>query len=156
MAIVQIFVAIVIFFATLLSSSGGSEVDCTAVDNMDGCGPAWTVVEVGEVTGVIVPDTSAALFGIASDAYWTPSIVEIELAEAAILNEQGELDHVRQYAGVTEDGDQKVFVNGFCDDFGIDWQSEVVLVDDGGDCFFSALYNVDTDELEYFSFNGEG
>ena len=40
----------------------------------------YLLVEVGEVSGVIVPDTSAALFGIASDAYWTPSIVEIATA----------------------------------------------------------------------------
>jgi hypothetical protein len=61
---------------------------------------------------------------------------------------------MRQYLGLVIDGDRKIYVNGFCDDMGRNWYAEYVAVDDGGDCFFGGMYNVDTAELEYFSFNG--
>jgi len=89
------------------------------------------------------------------DAYWLPGLADIEAAELALSDEVGELDHDRQYAGYIEDGNRKIYINGFCDAPGVDWHERPVLVQDGGDCFFTTIYNVDAGELERFRFNGE-
>lgn len=131
-----------------------------AVIQVDGW--EWEEVTVGEIEGVIIPEAAASslLFGSYPDLeygdYWTPTLMDVEAAASAIAAEQGELDHMRQYAGFIENGDRKVYVNGFCDALGIDWTSERVLVDDGGDCFFTAICNIEQAELEMFRFNGEG
>lgn len=125
-------------------------------------GWVWEEVSVGEIRGVIVParDAGSLVYGtrpeIPDEDYWTPTLADVEAAEAAIAAEQGDLEHNRQYAGFTEDGERKIFVNGFCQSFSADWTREPVLVDDGGDCFFTAIYNVDRDVLEMFRFNGQG
>lgn len=113
----------------------------------------WDSVAVGEIEGVIVPEGFGADFGLPSP-FWTPSVSDIIAAEEAIAEEEGELDHFRQYVGFTEVGDQKIYVNGFCNEEP-NWRSQTVFVMDGGDCFFSASYNVDTGELDYFRFNGD-
>lgn len=148
--------------------------DCSTFPEADGCAassPAtvdiisdsgWETVTVGGSQGVIIParDAGALVHGtkpeIPDEDYWTPTVADVEAAESALLADQGALDHTRQYAGFVENGDRKVFVNGFCDTFSADWTREPVRVDDGGDCFFTAIYNVDRAELEMFRFNGEG
>ena len=113
----------------------------------------WILVEVEGVQGVIVAPEAAAGFGL-SEPYWAPSVVDVANAESAIVGDQGELDHRRQYAGFTEDGDRKILVNGFCSDESY-WTHDLVFIMDGGECYFTAIYNVDTAELESFSFNGD-
>lgn len=160
-----------------LAFGQGSDVDCSnspggteecparrvsaATAALEPSGWEWEEVSVGEIQGVILPERAASslVYGsypeLENDDYWTPTLMDVEAAEAAIAAEQGDLDHMRQYAGFIENGERNVFVNGFCDALGIDWTSERVHVDDGGDCFFTAIYNVDGDELEMFRFNGE-
>lgn len=124
-------------------------------------GAEWRSVTVGEVEGVIVASEDAPLFvdslglDLDENAFWRPSATQVATAEAALAEEAGALDHTRQYAGFMESGDRKIFINGFCDDHGIDWRQQPVLVDDGGDCYFTAISNVDTGEIERFRFNGE-
>lgn len=116
----------------------------------------WLPVSFEGFEGVIVP--AEAVEGdpwFQSDEAWTPTEADVVAAEAAIEAEQGPLDHMRQYVGITEDGQRKVFVNGFCDAWDTNWQAELVFVMDGGDCYFTAIYNVETSELESFMFNGE-
>jgi hypothetical protein len=119
-------------------------------------GTGWVAVNANGHPGVIVSSDDADAFGTGAEEFWMPAESDIVDVEEAIQDDQGDLAHMRQYAGVIEDGERKVFINGFCDDMGIDWQTEIVAVDDGGDCFFSAMYNVDAGELEYFQFNGPG
>ncbi len=122
----------------------------------------WEEVTVGEIKGEIIPEAAASSLlsstypDLEYGDYWTPTLMDVEAAEAVIATEQGVFDHMRQYAGFIENGERKIFVNGFCDALGIDWTSERVLVDGGGDCFFTAIYNVDQSGLETFRFNGEG
>ncbi len=119
---------------------------------------AWEVVQIGAIEGVIAPEIDGWTFSwmfTDVDGYWTPSKAEIADAEDAIQHEQGGLEHTRQYVGFLEDGERKIFINGFCDAVGYDWEHEPVLVDDGGDCYFTAVYNVDSEGLEWFTFNGE-
>ncbi len=132
------------------------ESSCSA--DADGCVAtvtvtAWIPVEIHGVPGVIVAEADGGLF-LAADGFWTPSEADIAAAEDAIEAAQGDLDHLRQYVGYVEDGERKILVNGFATDLGIDWRSQPVLVDDGGEAFFTAVYNVDTGELENFAFNG--
>ena len=119
-------------------------------------GAGWIAVNTNGHPGVIVSEEDAGIFGTGAESFWMPSASDIVNVELAIQQDQGDLAHLRQYAGVIEDGERKVFVNGFCDDTGRNWQAEIVAVDDGGDCFFRAMYNVDSGELEYFRFNGPG
>jgi hypothetical protein len=133
------------------------ETDCQSAE--DRCiatvtASSWMPVEVDGVSGVIVTGEDGPRF-FAADAFWTPSIDDLEAAELAIASAQGDLDHLRQYVGFIEGGQHKIYVNGFRDAVGIDWMSELVFVEDGGDAFFQAVYNVDTGELERFQFNGE-
>lgn len=121
----------------------------------------WRPVTVGDIEGVIVAPSDAGLFvdslglELEDDAYWRPTVGDAGAAERALAEEAGELEHMRQYAGFIESGERKIYINGFCDAFGVDWRERPVLVDDGGDCFFMAIYNVDAAELERFRFNGE-
>lgn len=52
----------------------------------------------------------------------------------------------RQYVSVlNSNGQKEVFVNFFCDDFGTDnWRTELLQVDDGGNCFFNLKVNLAT------------
>jgi hypothetical protein len=115
---------------------------------------AWMPVTVDDIDGVIVTEEDGAHF-IGAEAFWTPATTDVAAAEAAIAAEQGILNHQRQYVGFVEDGDHKVLVNGFCDAFGLDWMSQPVLVEDGGECYFEAVYNAASGVLERFQFNGE-
>lgn len=122
----------------------------------------WPLVRIGTIEGVILPEAdadrlTAGLVPGDEVTYWTPTTANVERAEQVIAAEQGDLQQMRQYAGFIEDDQRKIVVNGFCDDLGFDWQtSDIVRVDDGGDCYFTAIFNVDADELESFQFNGEG
>lgn len=116
---------------------------------------SWETVSIDGIEGVIVAEADVAAFGV-NDEPWTPTVDNVISAEQAIAEEQGDLpDHRRQYAGYIEDGDHMIFVNGFCDDFGQDWEREPIIVMDGGECFFNAVYNVDSATLEWFTFNGD-
>lgn len=124
-------------------------------------GDEWEPVSIGDVEGVIVVPGDAPMFvdslglDLENDAYWRPTAADVEMAEIALADEAGELEHTRQYAGFMESGERKVSINGFRNAHAVDWRERPVLVDDGGECFFMAIYNVDTDELERFRFNGE-
>ena len=84
-------------------------------------------METLDIEGVIVAETDGPQF-IGADGYWTPSVEDVTAVEDAIADEQGELDQVRQYLGYVVDGERKIFVNGFCDDWDTDWRSEPVIV----------------------------
>ncbi len=61
----------------------------------------------------------------------------------------------RQYLGLERAGKRLVFANFFCNAKGADWKETAVVVDDGGDCYFQATYNVDTDRFISLRVNGE-
>lgn len=116
----------------------------------------WTPVELDGTQGVIIPETDAAQLVGEQEGYWTPTLADVEAAEVAILAAEGPLEHMRQYAGFIESGERKLWINGFCDATGFDWQREALHVLDGGDCYFTGIYNVDTNNLETFYLNGSG
>lgn len=118
-------------------------------------GAGWVEVSGDGYDGVIVSIDDADGFISSDEGYWMPTAEVIAAAEAALAVVEPDLEQIRQYAGVVQDGDQKVFINGFCSTSGSDWRTQIVRVEDGGECYFSAMYNVDRDELESFGFNGQ-
>lgn len=156
-----ILIILVLISGFLVSSPVSVEYPRVCVTDVQGdCVPdpadGWLPVSFEGFEGVIVPAEAVEDDGwFDSDEAWTPTDEDVIAAEDAIASEQGQLDHMRQYIGITYGGERKVFVNGFCDAFGQNWRAEIVVVMDGGECFFGATYNVETGELESFMFNGE-
>jgi hypothetical protein len=61
-----------------------------------------------------------------------------------------------QYLGY---GDQMILLNGFCDSSfkqHTAWQTDLVVVLDGGKCYFQARYAAKSGEIVEFQTNGEG
>lgn len=102
--------------------------------------------------------------------YWTPSAADVAQLESKLegylrsstvprVDEVvAELDHSkRQYLGYTEAGRKRVFVNGLCERAWITrtWQTHLVVVLDGGSCFFQLHYDLDTAIFDGVFINGE-
>lgn len=61
----------------------------------------------------------------------------------------------RQYMAVLNDkGQKEVLVNGFCKTWTENWRTDLVLVDDGGNCFFNLKVNLTTKECSKVVVNG--
>ena len=90
---------------------------------------------------------------------WSPDLDSLQAAEDAVLaapagSRAPQIDGYRQYVALVGEGDRKIIVNSMCTE--IDgWTEEYIEVMDGGSCFWHALYNVDTGELEFLIVNGE-
>jgi hypothetical protein len=102
--------------------------------------------------------------------YWTPSPEEIALLEArlkpylegatppearVIAARLG--SYKRQYLGFTHDGKRWILVNGFCEGHWKEedtWRDRVVLVLDGGLCYFKVLYDPSRSQFEHLLING--
>jgi hypothetical protein len=62
----------------------------------------------------------------------------------------------RQYIAVTnQKGEKEIWMNCFCQTWNVNWKHEVLLVDDGGNCFFNLKINLSTQEYSEFMVNGE-
>jgi hypothetical protein len=62
----------------------------------------------------------------------------------------------RQYVPIINDkGQKEVWINFFCDGFGADnWKTEIVQVEDGGNCYFNIKINLETKEYYELGING--
>ncbi len=90
---------------------------------------------------------------------WTPTEADLQEAEDAVLaapagDRAPQIDGYRQYVGIIEDGQRKIVVNSMCMELD-GWTESYIEVADGGSCFWNAVYNVDTGELESLIVNGE-
>lgn len=62
----------------------------------------------------------------------------------------------RQYFPVINSAGQKeVWVNCFCNDFDKNWRKEMLIVHDGGNCYFSLTINLVTKTFSRFIVNGD-
>ena len=62
----------------------------------------------------------------------------------------------RQYFPVVNSAGQKeVWVNCFCNDFDKNWRSNMLIVQDGGNCYFSLTINLVTKKISRFIVNGD-
>jgi hypothetical protein len=104
------------------------------------------------------------------EGYWTPTADDILNPEerlADYLRQNPEAfyrqppvwerldEYQRQYIGLMFKGDRIIYGNFFCDDTGMDWQQEFVIVLDGGDCFFQVKYDVKSGLFIGLQVNGE-
>jgi hypothetical protein len=62
----------------------------------------------------------------------------------------------KQYFPVINSAGQKeVWVNCFCNDFDKNWRRDMVIVQDGGNCYFSLIINLVTKKISRFIVNGD-
>lgn len=55
-------------------------------------------------------------------------------------------EYFRQYIGITRNGRKQIYVNAFCRDVPPppSWRDRLVVADDGGACFWHAIYDLGT------------
>ncbi len=103
--------------------------------------------------------------------YWTPTEADILALEANLepfLAENAELfrreppietwlpDYARQYYGFVRDGEQFIYGNFLCArDLLLDHPEDIVIVMDGGDCFFQLIYQPTTQAFSNLMVNGD-
>jgi hypothetical protein len=62
--------------------------------------------------------------------------------------------YFRQYMGVSHQGLRRILINAFCDSPPTDWHDRLVVVTDGGTCFWQALYDPSTGAFSDLTING--
>jgi hypothetical protein len=61
----------------------------------------------------------------------------------------------RQYVAVINNkGDKEVWINCLCRTHGDNWRTSIILVDDGGNCFFNLKINLTKEQCYDLSVNG--
>jgi hypothetical protein len=135
--------------------------------------PADTVI--ADQNWVIFPEHKVEEMGIASwllksDDLWTPPADEILKLEEKLPQYLSQntmvfyhqppvwerLDgYQRQYIGFESDGKQMIYANYFCDSLGKNWREDLVMVEDGGDCYFQFEYDVKSGLFSNLLVNGE-
>jgi len=116
------------------------------------------------------------------NSFWIPTDTELRLAESildlaiaetsnsywTILSTKTTKKYYRQYSFyIDQNGDKIIYINAFCRQFerpvdssGVwimkpyDWKNEFLIVEDGGDCFWSIQINLTT--MSYFDFYVNG
>jgi len=98
---------------------------------------------------------------------WDPSAKNVADAGAALrsyVTQQASLQHLQlsnwstysfQYQGTEVSGHRLVYINAFCSPPPADAKSHMVVVFDGGPCYFSALYDPRTKKFVGINFNGD-
>ena len=128
-----------------------------------------------EVTQKIGGSRNTFAFGENGPPYWTPSPAQIaELEERLpdfLSSAEVKRDRVaarisakinrywRQYFGVSSSQGRKlILVNAFCDSWGkseAELNQQVIIVDDGGECYFQVSFDPEKQTFSGFSVNGE-
>ncbi|HYF46032.1 MAG TPA: hypothetical protein VD926_07455 [Acidimicrobiales bacterium] len=119
--------------------------------------------EAPEGAVVFTPDEEETdIYG--NEVTWTPDAEQLRIAEEALGDfiadhpEDGVEDleeYHRQYTGTGEEG-EVISVNALCVDSGIEgWEDEIILVNDGGSCFWQAEFDVESLDVVTFNVNGE-
>ncbi len=95
---------------------------------------------------------------------WTPSPDDVAAADELLqqyLEDHPELDlddfdtYRRQYVGTGPDDGELVSVNALCESSGLDdWQDDLIVVSDGGTCFWQADVFVPNGIVSNFAVNG--
>ncbi len=94
---------------------------------------------------------------------FTPTEEEVKQAKILIenfLNNRPEIQELKnyktQYFGfINELNEKNIFANYFCDSMGQDWRKQILLVFDGGNCFFNIKANLNKKEVYDLQVNGE-
>jgi hypothetical protein len=115
-------------------------------------------------------EMEAASWVVECDDFWTPSADDILKLEEKIVKYLSQntsqfyrqppvwerLDeYQRQYIGLERGGRKIVYGNYFCNNGGMDWQQELVIGIDGGECFFQIEYDLESELFIKLLVNGE-
>ncbi|MFT7034181.1 MAG: hypothetical protein ACJA2S_002691 [Cyclobacteriaceae bacterium] len=128
-----------------------------------------------------LPDDELQYFSQDFANTWNPDSTDLITAEQvikkAVGSTEGELlsiqslpNYFRQYVGFRNSaGERMLWVNALCDikngmvenngEFVLEpwpWKEEPIIVDDGGDCYWNILINIDKHEYSNFFVNGVG
>lgn len=133
---------------------------------------AGIVVRGNGFEGVIFPAEKRALdYGTEANKrqYWTPSETDVTEAESklVVFLQQAELGsrekerilkdikgYRRQYVGILTGGKKELFVNFFCESFQQEWTKHLVIVRDGGSCFFRVNFSMEKKTFHGLLVNG--
>jgi hypothetical protein len=100
--------------------------------------------------------------------FWTPTADDVKTLEAgleAFLRERADprldqkvlltlREYNRQYVGIMENEHRKVYVLFYCNFPLEQLRDGVIIVNDGGDCFFQLKYDVDAQKFDELTVNG--
>jgi hypothetical protein len=118
---------------------------------------------------VLLPGSEAAQLGRAGS--WQPTQADLDGLEANLshisdLKAKGwkpakRIDHperyFRQYLGLLNAGKRMIFVNAFCNaQSSFDWRSRLLLVMDGGSCYWHVTYDPAAKKFSGLEINGYG
>jgi uncharacterized protein YceK len=104
------------------------------------------------------------------DSYWTPTeddVLTLEEKLPAYLQSKLKPEHYaygvwdklpdykRQYVGFVIDGNKAIYASYFCDAYDSDaWKTQLLMVMDGGECFFQIIYDVEKQTFRQLAING--
>ena len=99
---------------------------------------------------------------------WTPEVDQVQELESLLLKylkahppiddkPVGNLsDYGRQYFGVTKKDRKLIYLNAFCNPSGFDqWKKGMILVKDGGSCYFQVYFDPARKEFIHLHYNGQ-
>jgi hypothetical protein len=133
----------------------------------------FEVVRTESFEGVIVPGDKAKEFmkafsSVEEKETWTPgkdAILKLEERLEAYLKKAAAkhspklwtklAPYKRQYVGLIRNNRRVIFTNFFCDALRVDWKTSVVVVEDGGDCFFTVMFDANGSRFYDLRINGE-
>jgi len=130
---------------------------------------APSVIKGADFVGVIFPASTAGPLYVGETGFWTPTPTDVQALESGLENfltaaNDPRLDtelftrlptYTRQYVGIVEDGQQKIYALYYCNFPITDLQKSVQFVSDGGNCFFQLKYNIQDERFSELMINGE-
>jgi hypothetical protein len=144
------------------------ETDYVALFIVEPAARTYAPVGDGELEGVIVPEGDAGAFKLRAEGYWTPSEQDVRALEAGLAEFlyvaalerspdlwQKQRAYKRQYGGIVRAGRRLVYASFLCNTHGDEWRRQVVIVMDGGDCYFQLTFDVERDTFDDLTINGE-
>ena len=108
----------------------------------------------------------ARTLGLGELPYFEPSVssigaFKVALSEYVRANSDVSLldlaEYNFQFVGLTVEGKEALYASAFCHGGlpdHVSWRTGRVLVDDGGNCFFRAAYDLDTKAIIWLEING--
>ena len=120
---------------------------------------------------IIMPapkNTPASESNIPWAAHWQPSSRQVRQLEADLIEFMSQQSRSKmltaplanygmQFVGVSRNNRPHIYVNAFCHDLGMSsqkLQEHLVMVLDGGGCFFNVLYDPEARAFSDLAFNG--
>jgi hypothetical protein len=123
----------------------------------------------GRARFVVLPG-SAVKSSVRTQGDWSPTEEDVKSAEQNISqisslkaeNWTGKIrvshpeSYFRQYVPVREAGRKLLYINAFCNEPPKDWGERLVVVFDGGTCFWQAFYDPERQRFAHLTINGRG